>query len=60
MSESKEAVLIAMKMNSSSENVDDYCVDQRQEEEFVWKKPLELFAEKEVVKICAPMVRYSK
>ena len=27
--------------------------------EFVWKKPMELFEEK-LVKICAPMVRYSK
>jgi hypothetical protein len=25
-----------------------------------WKKPLELFHEKEIVRICAPMVRYSK
>ncbi|XP_028391331.1 tRNA-dihydrouridine(20a/20b) synthase [NAD(P)+]-like isoform X2 [Dendronephthya gigantea] len=25
-----------------------------------WKKPLELFDEKDVVRICAPMVRYSK
>ncbi|KAH3880911.1 tRNA-dihydrouridine(20a/20b) synthase [NAD(P)+]-like [Dreissena polymorpha] len=27
---------------------------------FNWKRPLELFSEKEVVKVCAPMVRYSK
>jgi hypothetical protein len=26
----------------------------------VYKKPLELFEEKEIVRICAPMVRYSK
>ena len=25
-----------------------------------WKKPLELFQEKDIVRICAPMVRYSK
>ncbi|XP_071082528.1 tRNA-dihydrouridine(20a/20b) synthase [NAD(P)+]-like [Haliotis cracherodii] len=30
------------------------------EKEFTWKKPLELFSEKKVVKMCAPMVRYSK
>ena len=27
---------------------------------YTYKKPMELFDEKEVVKICAPMVRYSK
>ncbi|XP_014663868.1 PREDICTED: tRNA-dihydrouridine(20a/20b) synthase [NAD(P)+]-like isoform X2 [Priapulus caudatus] len=27
---------------------------------FTWKKPLELFEGKDAVKICAPMVRYSK
>ena len=27
--------------------------------EFLWKKPVELFEEK-FVKVCAPMVRYSK
>ena len=25
-----------------------------------YKKPLELFEEKKIVRICAPMVRYSK
>ena len=25
-----------------------------------WKKPLELFQEKDIVRICAPMVQYSK
>ncbi|XP_046578362.1 tRNA-dihydrouridine(20a/20b) synthase [NAD(P)+]-like [Haliotis rubra] len=30
------------------------------ETEFTWKKPLELFSEKKVIKMCAPMVRYSK
>ncbi|XP_045166291.2 tRNA-dihydrouridine(20a/20b) synthase [NAD(P)+]-like [Mercenaria mercenaria] len=30
------------------------------EETFHWKKPMELFQEKTLVKICAPMVRYSK
>lgn len=28
--------------------------------EFTWAKPMELFAEQKMVKICAPMVRYSK
>ena len=28
--------------------------------EFVFHKPLELFASGKTVKICAPMVRYSK
>lgn len=27
---------------------------------FSFKKPLELFEEKKIVRICAPMVRYSK
>ncbi|KAL4226452.1 tRNA-dihydrouridine(20a/20b) synthase [NAD(P)+]-like protein [Mactra antiquata] len=31
-----------------------------EESSFQWKKPLELFKEKDLVKICAPMVRYSK
>lgn len=30
------------------------------EDEFKYKKPLQLFEEKKLVKICAPMVRYSK
>ena len=36
--------------------------DEESDEEnaFKFKKPLELFEEKEVVRICAPMVRYSK
>ncbi|XP_052781231.1 tRNA-dihydrouridine(20a/20b) synthase [NAD(P)+]-like [Mya arenaria] len=29
-------------------------------DEFTWKRPMELFEENEMVKICAPMVRYSK
>ena len=28
--------------------------------EFSYKKPMELFESKEMVKICAPMVRYTK
>ncbi|CAI9722044.1 tRNA-dihydrouridine20a/20b 20b synthase NADP+-like [Octopus vulgaris] len=31
-----------------------------EEQDFKWKKPLELFAERKFVRICAPMVRYSK
>lgn len=31
-----------------------------EEDAFKFKKPLELFEEKQVVRICAPMVRYSK
>ncbi len=27
---------------------------------FSYKKPMELFSDKKMVKICAPMVRYSK
>lgn len=27
---------------------------------FAFKKPLELFEERDIVRICAPMVRYSK
>ena len=36
--------------------------DEESEDEnaFKFKKPLELFEEKRVVRICAPMVRYSK
>ncbi|GAB1606637.1 tRNA-dihydrouridine20a/20b 20b synthase NADP+-like [Argonauta hians] len=34
--------------------------DNGPHEEFQWKKPLELFAERDFVRICAPMVRYSK
>ena len=37
--------------------------DEESEEEdsvFSFKKPLELFEEREIVRICAPMVRYSK
>lgn len=36
--------------------------DEESEEEdlFMYKKPLELFEEKNVLRICAPMVRYSK
>ena len=30
------------------------------EETFQYRKPLELFQENEIVKICAPMVRYTK
>jgi hypothetical protein len=30
------------------------------EESFTYRKPLQLFEENEIVKICAPMVRYSK
>lgn len=48
-------------MNTSNiitENDANGCDDDK--EEFRWKKPLELFAEKDMVKICAPMVRYSK
>lgn len=50
-----------MKMNTSNiitENDANGSGDGK--EEFTWKKPLELFAEKDMVKICAPMVRYSK
>lgn len=48
-----------MNNTNSESDTEDGCGDD-QEEEFTWKKPLELFAEKEMVKICAPMVRYSK
>lgn len=63
MGELKQAVCreIAMKMNTSNiitENDANGSGDGK--EEFTWKKPLELFAEKDMVKICAPMVRYSK
>jgi len=36
--------------------------DEESEEDsvFNFKKPLELFEEREIVRICAPMVRYSK
>ena len=36
--------------------------DEESEEdgEVSFKKPLELFEQKEIVRICAPMVRYSK
>ncbi|XP_048742778.2 tRNA-dihydrouridine(20a/20b) synthase [NAD(P)+]-like isoform X1 [Ostrea edulis] len=29
-------------------------------DEFTWTKPIDLFSERKLVKICAPMVRYSK
>lgn len=34
--------------------------ESEDENVFGFKKPLELFEEKEIVRICAPMVRYSK
>ncbi|KAL9959864.1 hypothetical protein ACROYT_G033228 [Oculina patagonica] len=34
--------------------------ESEEESVFTFKKPLELFEEKEIVRICAPMVRYSK
>jgi len=34
--------------------------DTEVDDDFQWKTPMQLFEEKEIVKICAPMVRYSK
>lgn len=32
----------------------------KNDDDFQWIRPLKLFEEKKIVKICAPMVRYSK
>ena len=34
--------------------------ESQEEDLFKYKTPLELFEERNVVRICAPMVRYSK
>ena len=50
------AISEKMENAESRPSMESPCGDMLKE----WKKPLELFQEKDIVRICAPMVRYSK
>ena len=41
-------------------DADEETEEGEEDRVFNFKKPLELFEEREIVRICAPMVRYSK
>lgn len=52
----RSACWVIFIMADAEEESDEDFVDNV----FRFKKPLELFEEREIVRICAPMVRYSK